>query len=179
MERQVIRLDIPIAAERIRNLRIGDPIELYGRIICGRDAVLPKLVQCLREKDPLIEKIALEGAVIFHTAVSPAGIGPTTSNKPEIEESIPALSAAGVRVHVGKGAVSQKTIEALDAHGSVFAVTPPLTALFAHRTISKRVVAFQSEGMEALFEIEVSGFPAIVAVAGGKNIFNRSTEACE
>lgn len=52
----------------------------------------------------------LNGAVIFHSAVSVAGIGPTTSNKLEIESSIPTLSAAGVRLHLGKGSLSQETV---------------------------------------------------------------------
>ena len=48
----------------------------------------------------MIEEIGLDGAVIFHTAVSPAGIGPTSSNKVEIEASMPELAMAGVRIHV-------------------------------------------------------------------------------
>jgi fumarate hydratase subunit beta len=34
-------------------------------------------------------------------------------------------------------------------------------------------VAFKEEGMEALYEINVTGFPAIVAVAHGKTIFTQ------
>ena len=177
MAREMLRMDIPLDPERIRNLHIGDPIELYGRVLCGRDAVLPKLVRCYREKDPLIEQVGLKGSVIFHTAVSPAGIGPTTSNKKEIEESIPELSEAGVLIHLGKGSLGPDTIEALNRHGSIFAVTPPVTALFSHRMLSKKVLAFENEGMEALFEVEVAGLPAIVAVAHGQNIFDRSPGA--
>ena len=167
----MIRLDTPISIDRIETLQVGDKIELNGRIICGRDAVLPKVVQLLRQKDPLLERIGLDGAVIFHTAVSPAGIGPTTSNKPEIEESIPDLAAAGVRIHLGKGSLGLSTIKSLDQHKSVFAITPPVSALFSHRTLSQKVIAFEEEGMEALFEIEVNRFPAIIAAAHGRTIF--------
>jgi fumarate hydratase subunit beta len=143
--------------------------------LCGRDAVLPKLVKLYRQNDPLIARIGLAGAVIFHTAVSAAGIGPTTSNKVEIEESIPDLSAAGVRIHLGKGSLSPSTVRSLAQHHSVFAVTPPTTALFSHRTLSKRVLAFEEEGMEALFEIVVDGLPAIIAAAHGQNIFEKKS----
>jgi len=37
--------------------------------------------------------------------------------------------------------------------------------------ISQRVAAFKKEGMEALYEVEVKGFPAIIAIAHGKTIF--------
>jgi len=40
----------------------------------------------------------------MHTAVSKAGISPTTSNKEDIEESIPFLAKSGVKIHLGKGA---------------------------------------------------------------------------
>ena len=131
------------------------------------------MVQLYRRKDPLIQRIALEGAVIFHTAVSPAGIGPTTSNKPEIEESIPELSAAGVRIHLGKGSLGAPTIQALSKNMSVFAVTPPVSAMFSSRILSQKVIAFEEEGMEALFEIQVERLPAIIAVAHGRTIFER------
>lgn len=169
----MIRLDSPISADRIDGLKSGDQIEISGRVLCGRDAVLPKLAALFRQKDPLIEAIGLEGAVIFHTAVSPAGIGPTTSNKVEIEESIPDLASAGVRIHIGKGSLGAHTVQALKAHKSIFAVTPPVSALFSHRTRSQRVIAFEEEGMEALFELQVHRLPAIVAVAHGHNIFEK------
>lgn len=169
----MIRLNTPITAYAVDNLTVGTQFEIHGRVLCGRDAVLPKLVQLIRAKDPLIDQIGLEGSVIFHTAVSPAGIGPTTSNKAEIEESIPELASAGVRIHLGKGALSAATIEALAANRSVFAVTPPVTALFSHRINSKKVAAFAEEGMEALYAIEVKGLPGIVAAAHGQNIFDR------
>jgi fumarate hydratase subunit beta len=151
-------------------------VEISGRVLCGRDAVLPRIVKLYRQKDPLIDKIDLEGAVIFHTAVSPAGIGPTTSNKLEIEDSIPELSAAGVRIHLGKGSLNASTVESLKRYRSVFAVTPPVTALFSHRTLSTKVLAFEEEGMEALYEIKVNRLPAIIAVAHGNNIFERQSE---
>jgi fumarate hydratase subunit beta len=129
-------------------------------------------VQLYRRKDPLIEIIGLEGAVIFHTAVSMAGIGPTTSNKVELEGSIPLLSKAGVKIHLGKGAIGSDTIRALKKYNAVFAVTPPASALFSDKMISQRVAAYPEEGMEAFFEIEVKGFPAIIASAHGKTLWN-------
>lgn len=167
----MIRLQTPIHDENIESLQVGDQIEISGRILCGRDAVLPKLVQLFRQGSPFIKTFELQGAVIFHTAVSPAGIGPTTSNKVEIEESIPDLSAAGVRIHIGKGSLGAATIAALQANGSIFAVTPPVSALFSHRTLSHRVIAFEEEGMEALFELQMDRLPAVVAVAHGQNLF--------
>ena len=84
-------LTTPISKEDVASLKVGDQVVLVGRILCGRDAVLPKIVKMFENNDPELKKLHLEGAVIFHTAVSRAGIGPTSSNKVEIEDSIPSF----------------------------------------------------------------------------------------
>jgi fumarate hydratase subunit beta len=153
-------------------LNLYDEIEIYGTIFAGRDAVLPKLVRLFKEGRFGEYGIDLVGSVIFHTAVSPAGIGPTSSNKPEIEGSIPTLSAAGVKIHLGKGTLGHKTVKALEEHRSFFAVTPPVSALLTHKIRSREVVAFEEEGVEALHRLEVDGIPAIIAIANGESVFS-------
>ena len=175
--RRVIKVKTPIDNREIEKLRVGDQIEIEGKIYCGRDAVLPKLAELIEDNDLDRIKVDLKGAVIFHTAVSPAGIGPTTSNKVEIEGSIPILSKAGVKIHMGTGSLSQKTVEELKKYNSVFAITPPVTAIFLDKIVSQRVAAFKKEGMEALYEVEVKGFPAIIAIAHGETIFSRHQSA--
>lgn len=118
-------LTTPISKEDVASLKVGDQVVLVGRILCGRDVVLPKIVKMFENNDPELKKLHLEGAVIFHTAVSRAGIGPTSSNKVEIEDSIPKLSEAGVAMHLGKGALKMSTVEAMKEHSSCFGVTPP------------------------------------------------------
>jgi fumarate hydratase subunit beta len=167
----IIKVQTPIGENEIKRLRIGDRIEIYGFIYCGRDAVLPKLVRLIESDASYTSTINLRGAVIFHTAVSPAGIGPTTSNKVEIEGSMPMLSKAGVKLHVGKGALSVNTVSELRKHNSVFAIAPPTSALFSDRILHQRIVLFREEGMEALYELKAKGLPAIIAVAHGESIF--------
>ena len=118
---QVVQLQTPINDDVIKGLAIGDQIEISGKILCGRDAVLPKIVDLIQTDTLNTIDVSLKGAVIFHTAVSPAGIGPTTSNKVEIESSIPMLSQAGVKLHLGKGAVGAATVSALKECNSAFA----------------------------------------------------------
>lgn len=163
----------PISQKSINLLRINDQITITGKIYAGRDAALPKLVNLYKNALLTENGISLEGAVIFHTAVSGAGIGPTSSNKLDIEESISVLSTAGVRVHLGKGKLDDKTVEALMNEGAIFAVTPPVSALLTAKMTDKRLVAFPEEGIEALYELTVVDFPAIVAIAHGESIFNR------
>ena len=164
------KIRTPISDDVINELNVGDKISLSGKMYCGRDAVLPKLVKSIEDGD--IEKYPFDfkGMAIMHTAFSVAGIAPTTSNKAEIESSIPALSKAGVKFHIGKGSLSEDTKKILNEYNSVFIVTPPVAALLTNNVISKRCVAYEEEGMEAFFELEVKDIPGIVAIAHGESL---------
>jgi fumarate hydratase subunit beta len=167
----MIYLETPLKEESIKALQVGDVISLSGYIYTGRDAVLPKIVKAAEKGTLDTLGIDLQGAVIFHTAVSPAGVGPTSSNKLEIESSFAPLSKAGVKMHLGKGAISRETIAALKAENAVFAVIPPVTALLESQTFSREVIAFPELGMEAFHRIKVENYQAIIAAAQGKSIY--------
>ena len=138
----------PIGEDVAKTVCVGEKLLISGKIYCGRDAVLPKIC-ALAEQEELREKgISLVGSVIFHTAVSVAGVGPTSSNKLEIETSIPILSKRGVKLHLGKGALSKETVRALGEYHSIYAVMPPVTALLKNNTISTRLIAYPELGME-------------------------------
>lgn len=164
-------LATPIPEDAIAALHVGDTIEISGWILCGRDAVLPKVVAMVRDGTAGQLGVDLHGQVVFHTAVSPAGVGPTSSNKLEIESSIAPLSAAGVKIHLGKGALHPETVAALDEHNAIYAVIPPVTALLEAKTAERKVLAFPELGMEALHLIKVDRYPAIVGAAHGRSIY--------
>ena len=167
-----IQLTTPISEAAAAALRVGDTVEISGYILCGRDAVLPKVLQMIEDGTAGELGVDLRGQVIFHTAVSPAGVGPTSSNKLEIESSIAPLSAAGIKLHLGKGALHKETIEALDRYNAVYAVIPPVTALLEAKTSARKVLAFPELGMEALHLIKVDKYPAIIGAAHGRSIYD-------
>ncbi len=168
---KIIPVRTPISREVVESLQVGDFIEISGEMFCGRDAVLPKIM-VMSEAELDARGIALAGGVIFHTAVSVAGIGPTTSNKLEIEESIGPLSERGVRIHLGKGSLKAETVKALKENGSLFAVTTPTSALLTDRVKESQVAAFPELGMEALYRLHVDRIPAVVAIIHGRSIFD-------
>ena len=167
-----IRIVSPCSKELIDTLRIGDIISISGYIYTGRDAALPKIVKAAGEGMLARLGIDLQGSVIFHTAVSPAGVGPTSSNKLEIESSFAPLSKVGVKIHLGKGAISPATVQALKENNAVFAVIPPVTALLESQTLEREVVAFPELGMEAFHRIRVENYQAIIAAAHGESIYD-------
>lgn len=169
----MVELNTPISAKDISNLHVGDTVEISGYILCGRDAVLPRVVEMIQEGTVDALGVELEGQIIFHTAVSVAGVGPTSSNKLEIENSIEPLSKAGIKLHLGKGEIRPDTIAALNEHNAVYAIVPPVTALLSSKTSEEKIIAFPELGMEALYLIKVDKYPAIIGAAHGRSIYEK------
>ncbi len=169
----MIYLTTPISEEAIAQLNVGDVVSISGYIYCGRDAVLPKIVKHAEQGTLGEVNVNLQGSVIFHTAVSPAGVGPTSSNKLEIESSFEPLSKAGVKMHLGKGAIKPETVKALAEQNAVFAIIPPVTALLESQTSEREVVCYPELGMEAFHRIRVDNYQAIIAAAKGRSIYSK------
>ena len=165
------QIETPLSEETISSLKVGDIVSISGYIFCGRDAVLPRICKEIKDGSWGRRGIELKGGVIFHTAVSPAGVGPTSSNKLEIESSFETLSAAGIKMHLGKGAIKPETVKTLNESNSVFAIIPPVTALLESQTLERECVAFPELGMEALYRIKVENYQAIIAAAKGESIY--------
>ena len=168
----IVNLHTPFCEEIIDQLKIGDVVSVTGYILCGRDAVLPRI--CREIEYGIWEQrgIDLRGGVIFHTAVSPAGVGPTSSNKLEIESSFEMLSRAGIKMHLGKGYIHPETVRVLSTYNAVFAIIPPVTALLESKTSERECLAWPELGMEALYRISVENYQAIIAAAHGESIYD-------
>ena len=165
-------IEPPFSEEVIADLKVGDVVSFSGSIFCGRDAVLPRVCKELEEGTWQKRGIDLQGGIIFHTAVSPAGVGPTSSNKLEIEGSFETLSKAGIKMYLGKGAIHPETVKMLADNNAVFAIIPPVTALLESKTLERECVAWPELGMEALYRIKVEGYQAIIAAAHGKSVYS-------
>ena len=164
-------IETPFSEEAVADLKVGDVVSISGYIFCGRDAVLPRICKEIEQGVWGKRGINLKGGVIFHTAVSPAGVGPTSSNKLEIESSFDTLSKAGIKMHLGKGAIKSETVKALEENNGVFAIIPPVTALLESQTLQRECIAWPELGMEALYRIKVKNYQAIIAAAKGRSIY--------
>lgn len=169
---KTIELITPFCEDAICQLKVGDVVSISGDLFCGRDAVLPRICKELEEGTWDKRGIDLQGGVIFHTAVSPAGVGPTSSNKLEIEGSFEVLSKlGGIKLHLGKGAIKSETVKMLAENNAVFAIIPPVTALLESQTMERECIAWPELGMEALYRIRVENYQAIIAAAHGESIY--------
>jgi len=163
----VKKITIPVDdADLIRNLKAGEEVLLTGRMFTARDAAHKRLFDLIAKGEPL--PVDLKGACIYYVGPSPArpgkvigSAGPTTSGR--CDPYTPTMLEQGVKVLVGKGKRGDAVKEALKTHGAVYlAATGGAAALLAEKIKAARVVAYEDLGPEALRELEVVDFPAVV-----------------
>jgi fumarate hydratase subunit beta len=166
MER--IHLQLPLDPTRTRELCAGDLVSLSGVLYSARDAAHQRLTAALDRGEAL--PLPLKGQTIYYAGPCPArpgmavgSAGPTTSSRMDVYA--PRLIAQGLRGMIGKGLRSRAVIDAMVAHGAVyFGATGGAGALLAQRIVRARVIAYDDLGAEAIRELEVVDFPAIVLI---------------
>jgi fumarate hydratase subunit beta len=163
----VTRISIPVTDEGVvRSLKAGDEVLLTGKMFTARDAAHKRLTDLLAQGQPL--PVALQGACIYYVGPSPArpgkvigSAGPTTSGR--CDPYTPQLLAQGVKLLVGKGKRNDAVKAALQKYGAAYlAATGGAAALLADRIKAATVVAYEDLGPEALRELVVEDFPAVV-----------------
>ena len=166
------RLQLPSDEKTIRGLKVGDFVELSGRMITGRDAAHHWLLHGFRaEVAPF-----LKDSVIYH--VGPVvkrhedghytfvAAGPTTSAREEPFQA-DVIGTYGLRGVIGKGGMGPKTLAGLKQHGAVYFHAVGGTAQVLAQAVVKVEQVFQLKEFgvpEALWVIEVKDFPVVVTM---------------
>src|SRR5215467_8958217 len=170
----VVRLQTPLKDDDIRKLKIGDVVLLDGIVFTGRDAV-HKFLHDGGELD------AIRNGVIYHCGpvvlkdgnnYRVVAAGPTTSIREEPYQA-DIIKQFGVKAVIGKGGMGPKTQKACQEHGCVYlhgiGGAAQIYAQCVQRVLSLRLEQFGSP--EAVWELEVKNFPAVVAIdAHGNNL---------
>ena len=175
------RLRTPLSEEDVRALGINDTLYLTGTIVTVRDAAHRRALILHKEGKQL--PIDLNGLAVFHCGPIAkkedkewkiVAAGPTTSSRmdPFEDEFIKNFK---VRVVVGKGGMSKKTVDAMKRYGAVYCVFTGGAAVLAAKAIKQvKGVEWSDLGMpEAMWILEVEDFgPLTVAIdANGNNLF--------
>lgn len=171
----------PISEELIRSLKVGDVVIVTGDIYTGRDNVHHHLMQ----NPPPVD---LHGAVLYHCGpvmlkqgdkwIAKAA-GPTTSSREEPYQWF-VIQQYGIRAVIGKGGMGPRTLSALKEHGAVYLNGIGGAAQFYARTIKevKGVHWLDHFGIpEAMWELRVEGFAAIVTMDSHGNSLHAVVEA--
>jgi fumarate hydratase class I len=172
-------LNLPVDETTIRNLKVGDFVELTGRMITGRDAAHKWLIESFQEEVAPY----LENTVIYHCgpvvrknddgSYSFVAAGPTTSIREEPYQA-DVICKYGLRGVIGKGGMGPKTLEGLGRCGAVYLHAVGGAAQVLARAVKKveRVFMLEEFGVpEALWVIHVEKFPVMVTMdSHGKSL---------
>jgi len=185
----MIELSAPFTEEKIRALKVGDMVNITGRVYTGRDAVH----KYLHEGGDC--PVDLTDQIIYHcgpVVVKENGkwvvkaAGPTTSAREEPYQG-DILRRFGVRGVIGKGGMGEKTLAALKECGAVYmhAIGGAAQVLARCVTEVKGVSMLEEFGSpEAIWEFEVVSFPVVITMDshGGslhKEVLAHSSEALQ
>lgn len=167
-----MKLQLPSDEATIRSLKVGDFVELSGRITTGRDSAHHWLVKELREEVlPL-----MRGSVIYHVGpvvkkhedgtFSFVAAGPTTSAREEPYQA-DVIGRYGLRGVIGKGGMGAKTLAGLREHGAVYFHAIGGAAQVLAQSVKRVETVFKLEEFgvpEALWVIQVEDFPVVVTM---------------
>jgi fumarate hydratase subunit beta len=162
------KIKLPLKTKEIKNLKVGDEVLLTGIIYTARDQAHKRLVDAI--KKGLKPPVDLRGQVIYYCGPTPAppgriagSIGPTTSSR--MDDFTPALLRSGLKGMIGKGGRSKAVVEAIKRYKAVYFLTyAGCGALLSRYVKRKRLVAYADLGPEAIYELKIVDFPAIVGI---------------
>jgi fumarate hydratase class I len=165
-------LKLPVDEAVVRELTVGDFVELTGRMITGRDAAHKWLIE--EKRDEVLP--FMQGTVIYHCGPvvqqkdddswSFVAAGPTTSIREEPYQA-DVIGRYGLRGAIGKGGMGPKTLDGLGRHGAVYLHAIGGAAQVLARCVKRveRVFMLEEFGVpEALWVIDVERFPVVVTM---------------
>lgn len=175
-------LQTPLSEADARSLHVGDTVLVSGLVHTGRDAMHKYLLTHAAPAD-------LNGAIIYHCGPvvirddqgrwSVKAAGPTTSIREEPYQA-DVLRRVGARAVCGKGGMGAQTLAALQEVGAVYLnAIGGAAAYYADCVRSVEGVYLLEEfGVpEAMWELRVEGFPAIVTMdSHGQSLHQRILE---
>ncbi|OGB87881.1 hypothetical protein A3H38_05760 [candidate division WOR-1 bacterium RIFCSPLOWO2_02_FULL_46_20] len=170
MKSVIQKIQSPITDQAVKALNIGDKVLISGKIIVARDSAHQLFGKNLPFKP--------RGATLYYASPSPTrkgqiigSIGPTTSTR--MDRFTPDLLKLGVKITIGKGYRGKEVIAAMKKYKAAYLVVPGGIAAANSKYIKKStVIAYPDLGSEAVLELEVVDFPAIVAIdSKGHDLF--------
>ena len=170
------KIQTPLTRELVKTLKAGDTCTITGTIFTARDAAHKRLCELVAQGKEL--PMEIKDAIIYFVGPTPAkpgqaigSAGPTTSYR--MDAYSPTLIALGETGMIGKGKRGPEVIDAMKEHGAVyFGAIGGCGALLSRCIKSARIVAYEDLGAEAIRELVVEDFPAVVIIdAQGNNLY--------
>jgi fumarate hydratase class I len=191
-------LTLPLTDETILALRVGDPVQLSGIIVTGRDAAHKWMVETFVRKTRSPQgddlqvyeaiKSLLVGGAIYHCGPVVSGMdskeyrfvaaGPTTSTREEPYQG-DVMRHFDVKCVIGKGGMGPQTLAACQEVPGVYLHAVGGAATLIAQTVERVIGVYKLDfGVpEAMWVIEVRDFPAVVTMDAHGNSLHAEVES--
>lgn len=179
-------ITIPISDETIRSLHVGEPVELSGIMMTGRDSVHKWMSETFIKKtrEPqgddlqIYEEIRkyLDQGVLYHCGPVVSGLdtkqykfiaaGPTTSTREEPYQA-DVMKHFNIKAVIGKGGMGPKTLQGCMDTPGVYLHAIGGAASFLAQTVHRVLAVYKLQEFgvpEAMWVIEVERFPVVVTM---------------
>jgi fumarate hydratase subunit beta len=173
-----IRVEVPLSDEDIENLRSGDRVLISGVVYTLRDSANKRLLQLYKEGKDF--PFPTRNSVIYYAAPTPpkpghplGSLGPTTASRMDVY--VPFLLKKGIRGMIGKGKRSGKVKELIREYRAIYFLAVGGAGAFLSQFVKEaKPIAFMDLGPEAIFEVHLEDFPALVAIDSyGESIWEK------
>jgi len=181
----MVQLNVPFTEEKIRALRVGNEVILSGIVFTGRDAVH----KYLHDGGELPSQVKLRDGILYHCGPvvmkdeegrwKVTAAGPTTSIREEPYQG-DIIRKFGIRGVIGKGGMGDRTLAACKEAGCVYlhAVGGAAQVLAECVKAVRGVYMMEQFGApEAIWELEVENFPAVVTMDAHGNSLHQEVFA--
>ena len=160
----MISINTPLTKEKLKNLKAGDSVLISGTIYTARDAAHKRMIESGEYP------FDIKNQIIYFVGPTPAkndmpigSCGPTTSCR--MDSYSPILIKDGLSGMIGKGERSEEVINAMVKHKAVyFGAIGGCGALISKSVKSAKVIAYDDLGTEAIRQLTVENFPAVVVI---------------
>lgn len=174
-------LTLPLSEKEIEELRSGDVVLLNGLIYTARDAAHQRMIESIKKGEKL--PIDLNNKTIYYAGPTPTkkgmtsgSIGPTTSYR--MDPYVGEMLNQGLKIMIGKGPRDSRVKELLVKHKALYLIAVGGAAAKIASTVkNSKIIAYPELGAEAIHELDVEKFYAIVAYdTKGNDLFLEGIE---
>jgi fumarate hydratase subunit beta len=171
----MLQLHMPLTKADMRQLRIGDVLELTGDIYTARDAAHKRIQAALESGDSL--PVDFTDQIIFYAGPTPArpgrvigSIAPTTSMR--MDNFVEMTFKIGMLGMIGKGERSGFVPELCRRYGGVYLLSiGGASALISQQVKACDVVAYDDLGTESIKRLRVERLRLIVGIDTEGRVF--------
>jgi len=169
-------INTPLTADKVKDLQVGDYVYITGTIYTARDAAHKRIYETMIDGNAT--PFDLTNNIIYYLGPTPeregkviGSAGPTTSSR--MDKYTPLLLDNGLKGMIGKGKRSKEVIDSMIKNKAVyFAAVGGAGALLSKKIKKSKVIAYEDLETEAIRELFVEEFPAIVVIdSKGSNLY--------